>query len=167
MDQAELMRQECETLATTVLPLIDLEEWRRERRHEQWRERAVDRGLGDRLHNTFLTLTLCLTVHDQTESGHSLTLDTLYQTPLATVAHRTIHHQPHELLAVAPQPGEARRQDVEALRLLGYETGSAARVYFALGNETHRSLQTLIRTHTASATCASLRQWFVDAGLLN
>lgn len=161
--------RECRTLSRCLLPLIDQEAWRRDRRHADFRERGLDVPGGERLVETFAALTMHTVILDAAAPGHPPVLETLHATPLRTIAQTAISRRDYEFLAAAPvhADDDGEKQNLAAFRLLAYQTGPAAQVFAYLGNQVRATFDTLAsRSRTADATCANLRQWAGQAQLL-
>ncbi|PZG81918.1 hypothetical protein C1I97_35595 [Streptomyces sp. NTH33] len=69
---------------------MDQELWRRARRHEDFRERGLDVGQGERLLAIFAALAMYATVADALAAGSPGSLETLHATPLHAVAQAVV-----------------------------------------------------------------------------
>ncbi|MGY3677064.1 hypothetical protein [Streptomyces sp. TE33382] len=168
-DRDTVVWRECRALSQCLLPLIDQETWRRDRRQDDFRQRGLGPPEGERLLATFAALTLHTVVLDAAAAGHPPTLETLYATPLRTVAHTVMNRRDYEFLAAAPTHTDSatEEQDLAAFRLLTYGTGHSAHVFAHLGSQVRATFDTLAgRSRTTTATCGDLRQWASRAKLL-
>lgn len=160
--------RECRTLSQCLLPLIDEETWRRDRRHQDFRERGLDVLAGERLLGIFAALTMHTTIRDSAAPGCPYTLEALHATPLRTVAQTAVNRRDYEFLAAAPEHASdyAEEYDLAAFRLLTYQT-SQAHVFAYLGSQVRVTFDTLAsRSRATTATCGDLHQWARQAELL-
>ncbi|MBW8093237.1 MULTISPECIES: hypothetical protein [Streptomyces] len=161
--------RECRALSRCLLPLIDQETWRRDRRHDDFRERGLDVPQGERLLGTFAALTMHTVILDAAAAGRPSTVEALHATALRTVAHTVMNRRDYEFLAAAPAQADddMEEHDLAAFRLLAYQTGRAAHVFAYLGSQVRATFDTLAsRSRTTTATCGDLRQWASQAKLL-
>ncbi|MER5986228.1 hypothetical protein [Streptomyces sp. NPDC001787] len=158
--------RECRALSQCLLPLIDQDPWRRDRRHDEFRERGLGVPEGERLLGTFAALTMHTVSLDSAVAGRPATVEALHATPLHTVAQTLMNKRDHELLAAAPTHADddAEERDLATLRLLTYRTGHAAHVFAYLGSQVRATFDTLAgRSRTTTATCGDLRRWASQA----
>ncbi|WP_329460852.1 hypothetical protein [Streptomyces sp. NBC_01431] len=80
-DRDTVWRQ-CVRLGHHVLPLVDQEPWRLNKRHERLQAWNIDRGKGERLSAAFGTLTLHAVVSDEVAMGSPRTIAMLNGIPL-------------------------------------------------------------------------------------
>ncbi|MCX4679083.1 hypothetical protein OG413_27900 [Streptomyces sp. NBC_01433] len=154
--------RECRALSQCLLPLIDQETWRRDRRHDDFRERGLGVPEGERLLGTFAALTMHTVILDAAAAGRPPALEALHSTPLHTIAQTVMNKRDYEFLAAAPTHADddAEERDLAAFRLLTYQTGHAAHVFAYLGNQVRTTFDTLAnRSRTTTATCGDLRHW--------
>ncbi|MGW6461161.1 hypothetical protein ACWF94_35425 [Streptomyces sp. NPDC055078] len=161
--------RECRALSQCLLPLIDQDTWRRDRRHGDFRERGLSVPEGERLLGTFAALTMHTVILDAAAAGHPSGLEALHATPLHTIAQTVMNRRDYEFLAAAPAhpDDDTEERDLAAFRLLAYQTGHAAHVFVYLGSQVRATFDTLAgRSQTPTATCGDLRQWASQAQLL-
>lgn len=161
--------RECRTLSQCLLPLIDRETWRRDRRHADFRERGLDVPGGERLLETFAALAMHSIMLDAAAAGHASTIEALHATPLRVVARTVMNRRDYEFLAAAPAQAEDRAEEhiLAAFRLLTYQIGFGAHAFAYLGNEVRATMDILAgRSRTTTATCGDLRQWAIQARCL-
>ncbi|MFG2560979.1 hypothetical protein [Streptomyces sp. NPDC048496] len=161
--------RECRVLSRCLLPLIDQETWRRDRRHDDFRERGLDVPEGERLLGTFAALTMHTVILDAAAAGRPAFLEALHATPLHVIAQTVINRRDYEFLAAAPARAadDTEERDLAVFRLLTYQTGHAAHVFAYLGSQVRATFDTLAsRSRTTTATCGDLRQWASQAKLL-
>ncbi|MEV5689110.1 hypothetical protein AB0L68_39070 [Streptomyces sp. NPDC052164] len=148
---------------------MDQETWRRDRRHDDLRERGLGVPEGERLLGTFAALTLHTVILDASAAGRPAAVEALHATPLRTVARTVMNKRAYEFLAAAPADADddTEERDLAAFRLLTYQTGHAAHVFAYLGSQVRATLDTLAgRSRTTTATCGDLRLWARWAKLL-
>ncbi|MFC9681360.1 hypothetical protein [Streptomyces sp. NPDC056948] len=99
----DMLWHRCARLGRVVLPLVDQEPWRQDRRHENLRARGIDTAAGERLIEVFAAL-----------AAHAIALDASVSAarfdalPLGDVADAATGKQDYELLAGLP--GHLRRR---------------------------------------------------------
>ncbi|MFD7431192.1 hypothetical protein ACFV6Z_29690 [Streptomyces sp. NPDC059818] len=154
--------RECRALSRCLLPLVDQEPWRRDRRHADFREHDLDVLAGERLLGTFAALTMHTVMVDAAAAGHPATIEALHSTLLSTIARTVASKRDYEFLAAAPghPADDTEEQDLAAFRLLAYRTGPAALTFVYLGGQVRVTFETLAgRDRAGNGTCGDLRQW--------
>jgi len=149
--------RECLVLGRRLLPLMDVEPWRRERRWERFGEMGMGPERWDFLFGVFAGIVFHAVVKDAVASGSPASVETLDSIPLRDVA-EAIHNRPdYELLVGSPTvfADDSEEAAVLAIRLCAY---AGPYQFMLFGAHLNHVLHTLAkRTSTPTPTCGSLR----------
>ncbi|MYU24730.1 hypothetical protein [Streptomyces sp. SID8352] len=149
-DRDEVWRR-CVRLGRVLLPLVDREPWRRERRHETLRAWGVDTGTGEGLIGICAALAAHTVAKDASASPEEFGALTV-----TAVAGAAGGSQDFELLAGAPDRFDDERDEraVMLLRVCSYAGDRHALLAFRLAQETRRALTVLAaRSPQRPLTC--------------
>ncbi|MEU0744626.1 hypothetical protein [Streptomyces sp. NPDC006134] len=144
----------CAYLGRVLLPLLDQEPWRQNRRRERLRSWGIDVAVGERLIEIFAAL-----------SAHAVAVDTSlsaaeFETlPLSAVADAATGKQDFELLAGLPDTFADDRDDVavKVFRFYAYKGGRTSLQLFRLSTEVRHTLTVLAaRASVPSPTCGDI-----------
>ncbi|MFJ3532575.1 MULTISPECIES: hypothetical protein [unclassified Streptomyces] len=153
----------CAYLGRALLPLLDQELWRRDRRREGLRGWGIDTVVGERLIEVIAAL-----------AGHAVALDAslsaaeLENLPLSTVADAATGKCDFELLAGLPDTFADERDEiaVKIFRLYAYRGGRTSLQLIRLSTEVRRTLTVLAaREPSPSPTCSDIFRQAGTAGL--
>ncbi|MFB7936952.1 hypothetical protein [Streptomyces sp. NPDC056049] len=153
----------CVLLGRVLLPVLDQEPWRRDRRHDRLRAWEIPVGEGERLLGLFTALAVRAAARDEALSAADLN-----SLALQTVADAATSKADIELLAGLPDTYSTVREEEEAalFRLYTHAGGQTSRWLFQLGREARRSLTILVeRARDEPATCGKLLRDAAEAGL--
>ncbi|MFF3176594.1 hypothetical protein ACFVQ0_28700 [Streptomyces sp. NPDC057900] len=159
----DMLWSRCAFLGRALLPLLDQELWRRDRRREGLEGWGIDTVVGERLIEIFAAL-----------AGHAVALDDSLSAaefenlPLSSVADAATGKCDFELLAGLPDTFADDRDEVAVtiFRLYAYRGGRSSLQLMRLGTEVRRTLTVLAaREPSPSPTCADLLRRAAEAGL--
>ncbi|WBO69731.1 hypothetical protein [Streptomyces camelliae] len=130
----------CAYLGRVLLPLLDKEPWRQDRRRERLHSSDIDVSVGERLIEVFAAL-----------AAHAVAVDTSlpaseFETlPLSTVADAATGKQDFELLAGLPDTFADERDEiaVKVFRLYAYKGGQTSLQLLRLSTEVRHTLTVL------------------------
>ncbi|MFE1291230.1 hypothetical protein [Streptomyces sp. NPDC058751] len=144
----------CAYLGRVLLPLLDQEPWRRDRRRERLRSWGIDVPVGERLMEVFTAL-----------AAHAVAVDTSLSAPefetlpLGAVADAVTGKEDFELLAGLPDTFADDRDEVavKVFRLFAYKGGGTSLQLLRLSTEVRHTLAVLAaREPVSSPTCADV-----------
>ncbi|WP_281157341.1 hypothetical protein [Streptomyces sp. HYC2] len=153
----------CVHLGRVLLPLVDQEPWRQDRRRENLRAWGIDTGVGERLIEIFAALAAHAVAVDG--SVPAAEFDAL---AVSTVAEAAIGKQDYELLAGLPGTFVDDRDEhaVKVFRLYAYEGDQYSRQLIRLSREVRHALVVLAeRSPAPSPTCGDVFRRAAEAGL--
>ncbi|QNP71782.1 hypothetical protein IAG44_21730 [Streptomyces roseirectus] len=154
---------ECVWLGRCLLPLMDVEAWRRDSRAETFQKMGVERG--EYVFGVFAGIVFHSAVKDAVAEGSSLSVATLDAVPLKAVLEVVTDRADYAFLIGMPSAfmDEAEETAALALRLcvyVRYPHVPVLRRYLA-----HTLLTLTGRVSTPGPTCADLRGWAHAAGV--
>ncbi|WP_326696139.1 hypothetical protein OG909_01675 [Streptomyces sp. NBC_01754] len=153
----------CAYLGRVLLPLLDQEPWRQDRRRERLRSWGIDVVVGERLIEVFAAL-----------AAHAVAVDTSLSAsefeilPLGAVADAATDKQDFELLAGLPITFADDRDEVavKVFRLYAYKGGRTSLQLVRLSREVRHTLTLLgARESVPSPTCGDTFRRADEAGL--
>ncbi len=153
---------ECLRLGRCLLPLEDVDWWRRERRWEGLRAKGIDVEWGEFVFGVLAGMVFHAVLRDAVAKGAPCSLATLDEVPLRTVSDAVNDRACWTLLAGVPTAfaDEAVEKAVLTIRLCAYSTRQPALRLFYLAQHVPRALGTITaRTSAPDPTCADLRRW--------
>ncbi|MFF1747384.1 hypothetical protein [Streptomyces mirabilis] len=159
----DMLWRRCAHLGRLLLPVVDEEEWRRDRRHERLGAWGIDIAEGERLIEVFAALAAHAVAVDTSVSAAEL--DVL---PLSAVADAATGKHDFELLAGLPDTFADGRDElaVKVFRLYTYRGGQYSRRLSQLSSEVHRALGVLAeRSRMPSPRCGYVFFWAAAMGL--
>ncbi|MCX4461650.1 hypothetical protein OOK58_58080 [Streptomyces sp. NBC_01728] len=153
----------CAYLGRVLLPLLDQEPWRQDRRQERLHSWGIDTAVGERLIEVFAALAAhAVAVDASLPAGEFETL------PLSTVADAATGKQDFELLAGLPDTFADDRDEiaVKVFRLYAYKGGQTSLQLLRLSTEVRHTLTVLAaREPVPSPTCGDIFRKADDANL--
>ncbi|MGW1745447.1 hypothetical protein ACWCRD_07500 [Streptomyces sp. NPDC002092] len=158
-----MLWRRCALLGRVVLPLVDQEPRRQDRRRERLRGRGVSTVTGERLIEIFAALA----AHAVAVDG-SLSAEELDALPLKEVADAATGKQDYELLAGLPDTLADDRDGlaVSVFRLYAYKGGQYSMRLHQLGAELHRALVVLAEhAPVPCRTCGDALRRAAEVGL--
>lgn len=158
----DMLWRRCAHLGRVLLPLVDQEQWRQARRHENLRTWGIDTAVGERLIEVFAALAAHAVAIDTSVSAAEL--DAL---PLKTVAEASTGKRDIELLAGLPDTftNDRDEQAVKLFRLYTYKGGQYSLRLMQLSTELRHALVVLAeRSPIPSPTCGDVFRRASDAG---
>ncbi|WP_405856922.1 hypothetical protein OG407_09695 [Streptomyces sp. NBC_01515] len=159
----DMLWHRCAHLGRVLLPLVDQEPWRRDRRHENLQTWGIDTVEGERLIEVFAALAAHAVAADASVSAAEF--DALR---VSAVADAATGKRDIELLAGLPDTF-ADSRDVQAVgvfRLYAYKGGQSSRRLFQLSREVRHALAVLgEQTPMPSLTCGDVFRRAAEAGL--
>ncbi|CAK7284115.1 hypothetical protein ACNFR7_02440 [Streptomyces sp. RM1] len=161
-DHGTLWRR-CAYLGRVLLPLLDQEPWRQDRRRERLHSWDIDVAVGERLIEVFAALAAHAVAVDTSLSASEF--ETL---PLSAVADAATGKQDFELLAGLPDNFTDDRDDiaVKVFRLYAYKGAQTSLQLLRLGTEVRHTLTVLAaREPVPSPTCADIFRRADEANL--
>ncbi|MFC4507805.1 MULTISPECIES: hypothetical protein [Streptomyces] len=159
----DMLWRRCVHLGRVLLPLVDQEPWRQDRRRETLRARDIDTALGERLIEVFAALAAHAVAVDTSVSASEF--DAL---PLRVVAEAATGKRDYELLAGLPDTfaDDHDEQAVNVFRLYTYRGGQYSHQLFLLGRELRHALIVLAEHSPApSPTCGEVFRRAGEPGL--
>ncbi|MEU7380981.1 MULTISPECIES: hypothetical protein [unclassified Streptomyces] len=153
----------CAYLGRALLPLLDQEPWRQDRRRDRLHLWGIDVAVGERLMEVFAALAAHAVAVDTSSSASEF--ETL---PLSAVADAATGKQDFELLAGLPETFADDRDEiaVKVLRLHAYQGGRASLRLLRLGTEVRHTLTVLAaRESVPSPTCGDIFREAAKANL--
>lgn len=147
----ETLWRHCAYLGRVLLPLLDQEPWRQDRRRERLHSWGIDVVVGERLIEVFAAL-----------AAHAVAVDTSLSAsefeilPLSAVADAATGKQDFELLAGLPSTFADDRDEiaVKVFRLYAYKGGQTSHQLLRLSTEVRHTLAVLAaRESVPSPTC--------------
>ncbi len=150
----DMLWSRCAYLGRVLLPLLDQEPWRQDRRRERLHSWGIAVAVGERLMEVFASL-----------AAHAVAVDTSLSAaefeslPLNAVADAATGKQDFALLAGLPDTFADDRDDVavKAFRLYAYKGGQTSLQLFRLGTEVRHTLTVLAaRESVPSPTCGDI-----------
>lgn len=164
----DIVWRQCVRLGRCVLPLVDQEPWRQDKRRERLHAWQIDPAKGESLIATFAALALHAVVADAVAAGSPGSIAMLHGIPLAAVTEATATKNETEILAAKPaeHTDENEKASLNYFRLLSYQTGRTGLWLPRLRTELRHSLITLTeRSRLPTPTCGDLDQWAEEARL--
>ncbi|MER6185235.1 hypothetical protein [Streptomyces sp. NPDC001652] len=161
-DHDTLLRR-CTYLGRVLLPLLDQEPWRQDRRRERLHSWGIDVAAGERLIEVFAALAAHAVAVDT-----SLSASEIESLPLSAVADAATSKQDFELLAGLPDIFADDRDEiaVKVFRLLVYKGGQASVQLLRLSTEVRHTLTVLAaRESVLSPTCGDIFRRADEANL--
>ncbi|MFM9448383.1 hypothetical protein [Streptomyces acidiscabies] len=158
---------ECLRLGRCLLPLEDLDRWRRERRWEGLQGKEIGVEWGEFVFGVLAGMVFHAVLRDTVAKGAPYSVATLDAVPLRTVSDAVNDRPDWMFLAGVPTAftDEAEEKAVLTIRLCAYSNRRPAIQLFYLAQHVPRVLHTITtRTPAPDPTCADLRRW-ADAGL--
>jgi hypothetical protein len=149
-----MLWRRCAYLGRVLLPLLDQELWRRDRRRERLQAWGIDTAVGERLGEVFAAL-----------AAHAVAVDAAlpaaeFETlPLSAVADAATGKQDFELLAGLPDTFADDRDEiaVKVFRLYAYKGGQTSLQLVRLSTEVRHTLTILaVREPVPSPTCGDI-----------
>ncbi|MFI6645680.1 hypothetical protein [Streptomyces sp. NPDC050504] len=159
----DLLWRRCVRLGRILLPVVDQEAWRRERRREHLAAWGISTVEGERLIEVFAALTAHAVALDTSASAAEL--DVL---PLSAVADAATGKRDFEFLAGLPDTFADERDELAVMvfRLYTYRSGPYSHRLHRLSTEVSHSLTVLAeRSRMPSPTCGHVFFWAAAAGL--
>ncbi|WP_328834761.1 hypothetical protein [Streptomyces europaeiscabiei] len=153
----------CAYLGRVLLPLLDQEPWRQDRRREWLHSWGIDVAAGERLIEVFAALAAHAVAVDASLSASEI--ETL---PLSAVADAASSKQDFELLAGLPDTFADDRDEfaVKVFRLLAYKGGQTSLQLLRLSTEVRHTLTVLAaRESVPSPTCGDIFRKADEANL--
>lgn len=150
----ETLWRRCAYLGHVLLPLLDQEPWRKDRRQERLHSWGIDVAVGERLIEVFTAL-----------AAHAVAVDTSLSAPefetlpLSAVADAATGKQDFELLAGLPDTFADDRDEiaVKVFRLHAYKGGQTSLQLVRLSTEVRHTLTVLAaRESVPSPTCGDI-----------
>lgn len=158
-----MLWRRCALLGRVLLPLVDQEPWRQDRRREILWARGVSTVTGERLIEIFVALAAHAVAVDASLSAGEF--DAL---PLKAVAEAATGKQDYELLAGLPDTLADDRDGlaVSVFRLCIYKGGQDSYRLYQLGAEAHHALIVLAeRAPVPCPTCGDAFRRAAEVGL--
>nr|WP_168723252.1 hypothetical protein [Streptomyces sp. SAT1]ANO42849.1 hypothetical protein A8713_037035 [Streptomyces sp. SAT1] len=154
---------QCVRLGRLLLPLVDQEQWRQDRRRENLSAWSIDTGVGERLIEIFVAL-----------AAHAVTVDASVTAAgfdaltVSSVAEAAVSKPDFELLAGLPSTFVDDRDEhaVMVFRLYAYESDQSSLQLMRLSREVRHALVVLAeRSQAPSPTCGDVFRRASEAGL--
>lgn len=159
----DMVWRRCVHLGRVLLPLVDQEPWRQDRRRENLRAWGIDTGIGERLIEVFAALAAHAVMVDA--SAVAAEFDAL---TLSAVAEAAIGKQDFELLAGLPGTFTDDRDEhsVKVFRLYAYAGDQSSLQLIRLSREVRYALVILAeRSPMPSPMCGDVFRRAAEAGL--
>ncbi|MGJ5748730.1 hypothetical protein FB563_6282 [Streptomyces puniciscabiei] len=150
----DMLWSRCAYLGRVLLPLLDQEPWRQDRRQERLRGWDIELAVGERLIEVIAALAAHAVAVDA-----SLFAAEFESLPLSAVADAATGKQDFELLAGLPDTFADDRDDmaVKVFRLYAYKGGQSSLQLLRLGTEVRHTLTVLAaRERVPSPTCGDI-----------
>lgn len=150
----DMLWRRCAYLGRVLLPLLDQEPWRQDRRKERLHSWAIDVAVGERLMEVFVALAAHAVAVDTSVSATDF--ETL---PLSAVADAATGKRDFELLAGLPDSFADDREEmaVKIFRLYAYKGGQTSLQLLRLSTEVRHTLTVLAaREPVPSPTCGDV-----------
>ncbi|MDX3134563.1 hypothetical protein PV367_33325 [Streptomyces europaeiscabiei] len=159
----DMLWRRCAQLGRVLLPLLDQELWRRDRRRERLQSWGIDTAVGERLGEVLAALAAHAVAVDAALSAAEF--ETL---PLSAVADAATGKQDFELLAGLPDTFADDRDEiaVKVFRLYAYKGGQTSLQLVRLSTEVRHTLNVLAaREPVPSPTCGGIFRKADEANL--
>ncbi|MFB7527484.1 hypothetical protein ACFC0C_04430 [Streptomyces sp. NPDC056178] len=159
----DMLWRRCAYLGRVLLPLLDQELWRQDRRQERLQSWGIDTAVGERLIAVFAALAAHAVAVDASLSAAEF--ETL---PLSAVADAATGKRDFELLAGLPDTFADDRDEiaVKIFRLYAYKGGQSSLQLLRLSTEVRHTLTVLAaREPVLSPTCADIFRQADEANL--